>query len=479
MGSAEIGTIENAVQARSYNDAKILILKLAKKLSISDPMHFQICDWYRRLGLFSLGFSHLNKLSERIGKKTPSSLEFSNQETLWRIRFLNLMGAKEFALELANSFSPSSFDEFRILGNLHQSNFDPVTALPLFRKMVIHDKNPVSHLSLINRTSLAECLFDNGLEDEAIEELRAIISIAESSKNMILLGSAYQSLGEFFARRRQFKEALAVLQKGRDSFPSSDQSWDRGFLIKWQAYTHAQLGNTEKAKIYFREAAGLLLKKSYRPEPYLHLLLLKASVKLASAQESRVLFEFPGLNAGFKAEISRYLGDVKPASQKLGAGYVFSIAKEEYRDQNGHWHLGIPKELLFFHYVNKAGHIGLPQTVACSLLWPGSARIFLSLLPRLNQLAHRLRSRHGIKVEQRQLRIHDLSKIKSMESSAPFPAIFGEFTSFSKKQFAKFYNLSQPHANIWIKQWREKKWLVGKRSRSGVTLTPSRVLIRT
>jgi len=461
MTNPEIIAIEKAVQARSYVEAKTRISKFSKKLKVNDAMHFQICDWYRRLGLFSAGFHYLTRLSNRVSEKSPSYKQFEHQETLWRIQFLNLMGAKEFALQLAESFTPQTYQECQILAYLYQANFDPKSALPLFKRMMELDQNPSSHISLIHRTSYAECLFDNGFRDEAIKDFKIVLK--ENPNNSTLLGSTYQSLGESYARCGDYKNALKALEKGRNFFPATDESWDRGFLIKWQGYSQAKLGNLDQAKEHFRESEKLLFKKNYRPEPFLHLLILKANVGLASPRELRVLAEYPGLTPGLIEEIKFYLGPNSRYSKPIDADFIYSIPFDEFKDPKNKHAVGIPKELLLFFYVEKTGHLGLPQAMACNLLWPRHANVFLTLLPRLEQLAHRLRTRYKIKIEQEQLRFLNLSKISAWESPAEKPAIFEQKSSFTKNDFSKFYSISKPQTNRWLAKWKKNGWIEAKR----------------
>lgn len=436
-----------------------------------DPeTQFVACESLRRIGMFERGYTWVALEGRPREQLSVGSIE--GRRLLWAARFLNLMGASEFALELIRYLrlegaSPAAAEAHRIVGTMYLASFAHAEALRHFRRWAEIEPDLGSYRSRLNRMNLSDCHAGVGDYDEAVRLALSVFKETTSPQESLLRGIALGSAGEFECRRRRYDAALGWLEQAVGHFPPQDTTPDRAFVEKWRGFALCRLGRGSEGHACLARAFDWLRAAKLRPETWLDVLRLQKEVG-APVQREHLdsLTCFPGLAPGFK----RLLGEATDHVPALPAQGWIDFCANEYRLSDAGPCLGIPKELLLVAYLQLAHPWGLSRVRIKSILWPDSAHAFLQLESRLAKLIQRLRSIHQIHLELHDsvLRLGAELPIRITQNPDSLPSFLRERNEpFSRDSLANYYGLSTTQSWTWIRRWIERSWVEPNASANG------------
>lgn len=418
------------------------------------------CDWYRRLGLHAEGLRCVGLDASLL--RSPVT-EFDRKRMLWAGRFLNLMGAPEFAKPILKHFEPRTAEENRIIGTIYLANFDYDRAahhLKLFNSL---DDKPESYLSRLSQINFSDALNGLGQFQEAITvSLRTF----ELSPEPLLQGIALQARGEYLARNGYWSEAMAVLLQASTRFSPSDQTPDMAFLLKWMGYVELKLGQKATGRGNLLRALEILRKTALRPEAWLDVYRLLGAAGDLSASEMKLLSAYPGLASGFK----KLLPDLEPSSESIRTSWVVDLNRNEYSIGKKMF-LGIPTEIRAMAFIAQTGDWGLPLVKLKALLWPEEAYAFLQLEGRVSQILHRLRANHGTRLRiERGIAyvIQPRVGVRGTGTVSLRPSFLEISREFKRSTVEAHYGVESAQAARWISDWTKSGWIkkIGRGPRS-------------
>lgn len=465
---ALINEIENRVAARQSATAHEKISRFLRKAGKREAV-FQACDWYRRLGLHERGYRLLS-LDEPIQSRA-STRTFEGQRTLWAARFLNLMGATEFAIALLAHVEPESSDDHRIVGTLYLAHFDHRLAARHFERMNALDPDPARYVSRLARINWSDALAGLGDSDGAVRQAEKVF---EASSEPLLRGISLQAQGEYLARAGRYELASERLKRAQPFFPGGDRTVDMALLLKWLAYAEAKNGRIDEARARFAAAYDILRGTGLRAEAWMDVLRLMDDAGLLPAEDRARMARYPGLVPGFRALLRAPSPRAAGAEAREGVEatssrrWLIDLARGETTRGGAH-RLGVSTEIRALAYVALAGPWGLPLVRLKSLLWPDEVHAFLYLGNRLQQIFLRLRREHAVRIEVSGGVVRlggdgpggtdGVEAVEVVSEGSPHPSFFSGRAGFTRSEVESYYGLSQTQAWAALRGWKSRGWI--------------------
>lgn len=458
MHSLTVSQIESLVRSRSRQKAQTAIARYLKAQKGAATATFQACDWYRRLALYKEGLT-LVQPERRKAVSRVSSKSSQGKSKLWFARFLNLMGASEFALLTIERVEMHTAIDHRIAANVYLTNFEHEKALRHFQLMAKLEADPESYSARLAMISFADALMGAGQASEAIAIAKGI---HEKSPEPLLKGISLQALGEYHACSGQLEQALEMLERAKSFFPAGDQTPDFGMVLKWLGYVYVKTGKSEKGAALIEQAMALLNKPQYRPEGWLDVMRLRVNLGLASQGEALQLLHYPGTPKNFRALLpqatAHVFGDAKRARIKI------HLASDEY-ELEGQRFLGLPLELRLLGLIGCTQSWGLNATRARCLLWATEPEAFLQHENRLHKLIARIRAQYNVDVQYENglLRLSERAAMQVAIESSPdsklAPLFLRERKEFTGGDVSQFYSISRTQRAEYLREWEARGWI--------------------
>lgn len=469
--------IEKLVLARRPASTSTAITAYLRRHGKARPeLVFQACDWFRRLGLHERGY-RLLALEEPLERRA-STRTFEGRRALWAARFLNLMGASEFAAALLDQISPETFDDHRIIGSIRLANLDFVAALSHLEAMRGLDPDPsryLSRLSLLNLADAHSGMGDYGRALGIADDVRA--SCEGRTEERLLRGVALTAGGEYLARSGRHAESVAMLESALGSFPDGDRSPDIGVLLKWLGFARGKSGDAAGAEAAFTASIGILRGSGLRAEAWLDVLRLRAECGLLDSETTGKLLRYPGVSDRFRGILAGSIPESAETASEIPceARAWIDLARDEYR-LDGTLRLGIPVEIRLLAWLALSGDWGIPTVRLKNMLWPEEVFSYLQLEGRLHQLVMRLRNRHGaeVLVSERVIRLGP-STLDTIGVKTPrTPSLPGKDDRetlpsfllagrrrFTRSDVQRHYGLTSTPAWHRIREWLDRGWVRG------------------
>lgn len=463
IDQSEVRQLEVHVRDRQPKLALRELARLKQRHPGNPEIQFIACDIFRRLGMPEQGFRAV-ALTERPRSLVPVA-GLVGRRILWAARFLNLMGASEFALDLVRFLdwsrpSKSGAEAFRIAGTLYLSHFDYPNAVRYFEEWRRLEPNPDAYPSRLNLINLGDALSGLRRYPEAIRLANAVALGAQARNEALLRGISLGAIGEYECRRGRFTQGLVHLEQAIACFRSDDFSPDRAFVEKWLGFARCKLGKVKQGTAGLELAFRSLRSAKLRPEAWLDVLRLQEdAVGIRDPVIQRSLREYPGLAPGFRALFKADEVELRRSECKLW----IDLGANEYLWKSHRPSLGVPRELELLAYLRQAHPWGLPRIKAKSLLWPDAAHAFLQLEARLTQLIHRLRVTHGVRVDLDDgvLTLREpIGDLGVFSHRGQVPSFLREGPPvFSLEEMASYYRLSVSQSCDWLRRWRAQGWV--------------------
>jgi len=419
------------------------------------------CDWYRRLGLHEKGYRLL--APDRALPRRTSTADIEGRRLLWAARFLNLLGASEFAMGLLEQIEPVTFDDHRIIGSIYLANFDYEHARSHLSKARAMDPDPSRYVSRLSLINLADACSGAAARDEAISIARSVLN---RSHEPLLQGIALTAIGEYLARDGQFRAAEVELARAYSYFPSGDLSPDFGLFLKWKGFVEGKLGDAASARTSFARALSILRQSHLRPEAWLDILRLQAQAQLLDEETLRRLKLYPGTVPHFAKQLQALAA--LPQEPSGTTDWWIDLERDEYRSPEGTF-IGLPTEVRLIAFLWLAGPWGIPRVRLKALLWPNEVYSYLYLENRLQQLICRVRQRYRIQISLSEniARLTELGRIHvhaaNSESAVQFPSFLDRHRQFTRRDLQEGAGLQPTHAWLMIQEWRKRGWVRAKK----------------
>ncbi len=451
MREQQAEQIEQLIQSHEVDKARIAIHTFLKQVK-SEQELFGVCEWYLRLGLYSEGF----KLMLPKGEMPQRSA--SPRRLMWMARFLNLMGASEFAariLEHAKWFDPL---ELLFAGEIYLSNFEHEKAFAHYQQFFNSRFVLPKGRTQIAWLGLCDSLAGMGKFSEAIDNALRVLPDADTP----LIAAIYkQAIGEYYARWGNFESALIYLKEAQPMFPDADPTTDHALLKKWLGYTIGQLGDLEGGRRYLDEAMQILRGLSLRDEAWLDVLRLQVKLGLAPHSEARRLENFPGLIKNMAHIECTFGSDLSDVRIYMNSGEYFVRGKR---------YLEMPKEIRLLAMLRVAGAWGITLNRALNLLWPEEFFSYPSLEGRMYQLLRRIKSEYecDVYVENGRLYLGPGSLVTVSVVAGGVekrPTFLLENMEFQKADLIGHYAVGSTQLARYVNTWMEKGWI--RKSGSG------------
>ena len=430
------------------------IRRLLKTRFHDDAVLLQACDWYRRLGLYREGFRLLDISDALKGRHAAGSR--TGRRLLWAARFLNLLGASHFAVQLVRTLRISSVEDHRIAGNVFLSNDEFADALRHFEAMLAHPLFAGDYTGRLAKIAYADSLCGLGRFQEAMALAE---KTAQASPEPLLRGIALQAQGEYLARAGKFREALRVLKVAARHFPEGDETFDFAVLLKWQGDCHAKLGKTRQGKSELARAFMLMKTPGARAETWLGVLRLQEELGFISSSDGQSLRHYPAF--------SQRGPRGRRAFGSSNAFLKIDLDRDEYSEAPKRY-LGIPLELRCLALLALSMPWGIEAERLKALLWPESLWSYEQLDRRLEQLLWRVRTRYGMEVLVQagalSLAQRSLKRIQVWDGGGRLPPSFLAECSEERKLFTggdlgDFYELSRTARSLYLDEWARSGWI--------------------
>lgn len=452
MTTPPMEKLERLVLERKKTEARALARRLLKKYPDSIVVFNACCESYRRLGLYRDGLKAIGL--ETIVLSSHQDRAHQRQRRFWAMRFLNLVGASEFALQLVAYVTPQSSLEHRYLGEVLLANFDHHRALVHFEEMVRLETDSQAYSSRIARLSLSDALVGLGKYDEAIQ---IVEDIMKHSNEPLIVAIALQAKGEYLARAGRYHKALPLLEKAITLFDPNDETTDHALALKWYGYVIAKLGNKIEGPELMDRSFALLRKLKLREEAWLDVVRLKVDAGVASSEELGILASFPGLPDGFRQMIP------EPPAKRLRIPKNKIVIDIDLRsDEFTHSaarRLGIPLEIKLLALVRLASPMGIRIMKTLTLLWPGEVHSFMQLENRLYKLTSRLKREYEVTVNvlngELFLSDKDEKRIRVHSGPARLPSFLLTRKMFKTSDLCGYYDLKNSQGSKVILRWLE------------------------
>ena len=442
--------IEMTVRDRNLKAARPLIRKFMR---ISDvPMDLlTCCEWYRRLGLYREGYLLLKDLN--LPTQSLASNTNQGQKLLWFARFLNWLGASQYASQILGFVDLVDSESLSIGAGIYLADFDHAKAEELYRKSFELATWSNSYSMRLAKLGLADALGGLGRFDEALVESE----FETSSDESLLKGIKLQAQGEYLARAGAFQKSLELFKKSRLFFSEEDQSTDRALLEKWQGYVECKLGN-EKGLEKLDIAYNILRECSFRDEAWLDVDRLRLEVDELSPRSLDELRLHPGLSSWMKEQLN------VESTYKIESVDPSTIVYMDSRE--GKWsgkrQLALSKEIELLALLKLAGSQGLSMMKVFTFLWPDELYALDQMEQRIAQILRRLRvlEHIGIEMDNRRLTlVKGMDTISVYNSGNKKPIFLSTFSDFKTSDLQNYYNLSNSQARNYIRYWMETGWI--------------------
>lgn len=450
-----IETIESLVQSRELEKANIAIQDfIDNSLNTYDTL-FLCCEWYRRLGEFQKGLQLINP--GRSLKRVCSTDSTEGKRHLWTARFLNLMGASNFALNILNNLTSFSTEDCLTIGNIYTTNGRPADGIHYLGQILKNDPQLSTYAHRMGAISYADCLMDLNRADEAFAVLERVES---ASKEPLITSICLQARGEYNARLGNFEMALKYLEQSLKRIPQSDRTVDYGFVQKWLGYTYAKLGFEKQAKHAFKEALMTLKKPHYRPIVWMEVYALMAQTDLLESNDRKLFETYPERPQGQRAFASTII-------LNSDAAIKIHFDHDEY-EMDGNRFLGIPLEIKLLGLMRLCGSWGLSLETAKSILWPDQTYSYPQLSDRIQKLLRRIKTLYKIKITYGNflltLEEESLDRIQ-VNATLPFqsielkPSFLERAVPFSSKDLGQYYRLGPTQRWKNLASWVDRGWI--------------------
>jgi tetratricopeptide (TPR) repeat protein len=446
-----------------------------ERKKISDEVRFQCCDWLRRLGFYKEGFS-LALPSEPV-RRAFSTRQSEGKRILWAARFLNLLGASEFAHTLLAQLELETEEDYRIAGSIQLAHFDFESARFCYERMFSQTKNQSGYSLGLARISLADTYA--GLKQ--FRKSHALIKdVLKEAKEPLLQGIARQAQGEYFARQFDFNRARKSLDLASELIPAGENSVDRALLLKWRGYTLGMLGDPHAGKVLLDQAEKIFLFLQVRPEAWIDVLRLKSEIGVIPRAEFLKLIHYPGLSLGYKSLL--------PPPCRMTYGQDDDSRLKIYPDSqeftlNGDPHYGLSLEMKLLSMLVIAADWGLDALKAKSLLWSHDVYSYAQMDNRLNQLLLRLKREFSFDTSIRGKRIRIarptnplFQSIQITVGASTHPVFFESVRgSFTRRDVESFYRLEKTRSHSVISDWLDSGYIVGEGRARSIRYRPTTV----
>jgi tetratricopeptide (TPR) repeat protein len=460
--SARVVEIDALVRARRMARAARAIAEYAREEAHDPQAIIRACDWYRRLGLFRAGFLLVASALDAPTRAEPDTVE--GRKLLWAARFMNLMGAGAFAVELVSRFTRHTPESRWISGNIFLVNYRHAEAYEQLRLLQADFGSLPEYARELSRLSLADAAAGCGRAAEAIALATEVLGRAKPG---LARGIALQARAEYRLAEGDAAGALADLAEATPCFDFDDESPDFGVFLKWRGYARGLAGRLDEARADLERALGILRRPGMRPEAWLEVLRLREKLGLLDARDRRVLHAYPGLAAGFGRQLGSAPERESPRRTpriEIQLGAAESDAEEARL--GGERFLGLSKELRLLAWIRETGRHGLHAEIAKTLLWPGEAFSYAKMDDRLQKLLGRIRSDLGAAVEVRKgtiLLVARSSAEIGVRIAARPSFLSHAVAPFSGGEVSRYYTVSKSRRAGHLADWEKRGWI----SRSG------------
>ena len=449
--------IEDLVRARRQGEAKKKIQRFLKDHD-DDAAIFKACGWYRRLGLYREGYLLVVPKSWRLAVQSTATPE--GMHLLWCARFLNLMGAREHALQILSRLQFVGSAPLAIAGDIYFRAYEFEKSCQAFEEGFALETNHESWKARMAMISHASSLQALGENSRALEKLS---TVKANDHEYIVRAYALNCEGRCWAGLGEFKKAHEKLSLARELFPGNKDTEYDARIAHALAYVKAKLGRIDEAKLLFREAAKVLSAPGMSTEIFFENLWFMHQVGLLQKKEIPYLAGYPGLPDAF----------LKRAG--MPPFPFFRAKKEKIRimPSRREWTLrgkprfGITKEVLLLAALKQSGHHGISLTRLKPLLWPDEPGSFGSLELRIFKLLKEIKTKYKFSAEVVRgivflsEQAHDQVSVET--SLIPLPTQFYEsHSSFTANEFASHYGFSKAQAARLLKSEVELGHLVAE-----------------
>jgi tetratricopeptide (TPR) repeat protein len=444
---SDIERIEALVRDRLEAEAIPAIHALQRSQPGDEDLLIQCCDWLRRLGRFKEGFRLLNLRRGIRGRRL-----------LWGARLLNLLGASSFARQFIRDVEPTTAMECRVMGNILLSNFEHGAALACFEKMRAFAPDLRAYEERLGLLGLADSLAGLRRFDEAsalAEEL------SRTAKEPIFQAITLQAVGEYRCRAGDPRGAIGALRKAFERMPASERSHDRAFLLKWLGFATFHQGASSRSEGLglLDESIALLRGLNAREETWLDALRLKAVLGVLEARELALLYRYPGMAEGLKAQLPPC--ELASEPRRRAQLEIWPVSSEHrFRERN---RPTLPIELQLLGYASLTQHHGLSLVRAKSLLWIEEGFSYFALDDRVHQLLLRARTEYEIpcRIERGKIRLTAAARarIQVHDDSDERPRLLRLREKILRGELETFYGLAGRRGQHYVAEWESKGWI--------------------
>jgi tetratricopeptide (TPR) repeat protein len=454
--------IEGLVQDRNVKESRALMPSYLRACSFSSISAFQMLEWYRRLGLYREAF---RLCSRYIRTKKFSYFERDRRRlSFWMAILYNYLGVSSLAHDFANNALPETSRDYHDLADIFASDGEFLKAIEYYRKSIEIEPDPLTRKARLARIGLAESFSAVRLFDAAISLMEREATLTDEPA---ALGLIYRCLGQFRARRGDYKGALLDLEMSKNSMPPADRTADYAFWLKWWGFSQCKIGNRENGLRAMLEAENLLTNLGIRPVAVFAIRALRHEFYPLSAEEIKQIHNYPGIPKEFFDRFP-FLLSIPDDSVQDGNNWIIDLASDEFAKKTSTgwmWKYGIPLELNLLASLRLSHPYGLPRPWCIGLLWPDEPLSLLQLEPRLNQLRLRLKRKHGISIKSDGFKLSindkDSNAFLVMTRGSTVPRLLREKCNPDAKDVSDFYHVNRTQAYRYLTLWKKKHHAIG------------------
>ncbi len=433
--------IEQLVQERKIQKAKKLITRWLREGASSSRI-YEATQWYRRLSLYKDSL-HL------IMSQFPFDAIASREIKILAAETLSILGSISYSIQILENIEPKTSDEYEVVAGIYFAANNYEKALDCFKKRISLAPNTQDYLIRLARLSCADCNSHLGRFQEAIDICQSLLS--ESSETLFK-SMCKQAMGEYLARRGDFKEALKWLLDAESSFPGIGETYDHALLYRWLGFVYVKTGKLALGKKYLHRSTEIIKKTGLREEIWLENFKLAQELGVLSKNDGQRLEFYPGLPEGF---ITSNANKKLSLGEKRASVKIYFSSNEFLLNQTAY--LGIPLEIKLLGYLRIVEDWGISFELLKSLLWPNEGRSYLQLELRLRQILKRIKRRYKIQCQVKDSRIYldqkTLKKISVIiDEKYLLPLHLRQEKVFTREQLMTWYNLKKTQTTIWLEK---------------------------